>query len=106
MTESVDDRFEPKADSVGSLLHAVVADLGIGGKIEECEAILAWEAVAGEALAAQAKAVGVRQGRLQLAVSSSVWRTHLSFSKQQLLERINQRLGKKVLKDLVFVSRR
>ncbi len=102
----IDDRQESRAEVVGTLLQSVLADLGVDDKLQECRALMAWEEVAGDRLAEQAKAIGVHRGRLQLAVSSAVWRTHLSFSKQQLLDRINQRLGERVLKDLVFVSRR
>lgn len=102
----IDDRYEPRAERVGTLLETVLADLGVDGKLQECRALLAWEEVAGDRLSSQAEAIGVDRGRLQLVVSSAVWRTHLSFSKQQLLDRINQRLGERVLKDLVFVSRR
>ena len=102
----IDDRLEPNAEAVGALLKSVLSDLGVDDKLQECRALLAWEEVAGKSLAVQAQALGVHRGKLQLAVSSAVWRTHLSFSKQQLLDRINQRLGEKVLKDLVFVSRR
>ncbi|MBT6145947.1 MAG: DUF721 domain-containing protein [Gemmatimonadetes bacterium] len=103
---NIDDRLQPNAEAVGLLLTTVLADLGVEDKLQECRALLAWEEVAGEKLASQAQAVGVHRGRLQLVVSSSVWRTHLSFSKQQLLDRINQSLGERVLKDLVFVSKR
>ena len=102
----IDDRLAPNSETVGTLLKTVLADLGVDDKLQECRALLAWEEVAGEHLAEQAQAIGVHRGRLQLAVSSAVWRTHLSFSKQQLLDRMNQRLGERVLKDLVFVSKR
>lgn len=90
---------------IGGLLEAVLAELGVADKVRECQALLAWEEVAGPRLAERATALRVHRGRLELAVPSAVWRTHLSFSKQQLLDRINQRLGQRVVRDLVFVSR-
>ena len=86
------------------LLEGALEDLGAAGKVRECQALLAWESVAGPQLARHARAVRVQRGRLQLAVPSAVWRTHLSFSKHQLVERINQRLGRRVIRDLVFVN--
>ncbi|SVD64275.1 uncharacterized protein METZ01_LOCUS417129, partial [marine metagenome] len=50
----------------------VLSDLGVDDKLQECRALLAWEEVAGESLAAQAQALGVHRGKLQLAVSSAV----------------------------------
>jgi predicted nucleic acid-binding Zn ribbon protein len=93
-------------EAISGLLEGVLEDLGAVGKVRECQALLAWESVAGPQLAQHARAVRVHRGRLQLAVPSAVWRTHLSFSKQLLVERINQRLGRRVIRDLVFVNRR
>lgn len=99
------DRSGTGPEAVAVLLEGVLEDLGVAGKVRECQAMLAWESVAGPQLVRHAQAVRVQRGRLQLAVPSAVWRTHLSFSKQQLVERINQRLGRRVIRDLVFVNR-
>ena len=91
--------------AISALLEGVLEDLGAAERVRECQALLAWESVAGPQLARHARAEKVQRGRLQLAVPSAVWRTHLSFSKQLLVERINQRLGRRVIRDLVFVNR-
>lgn len=93
------------AQAVGELLDGVLADLGIGQKLREYQAVLAWEEAAGPDLARHARALRVRRGRLELAVPSGVWRTQLSFSKQQLIKRVNELLGTRVVRDLVFVNR-
>lgn len=99
------DRDAVQAEAVGDLLDGVLTELGVADKVRECRALLAWEEVAGPRLAERARALRVHRGRLELAVPSAVWRTHLSFSKQQLLQRINERLGRRVIRDLVFVNR-
>ena len=93
------------ACAVGALVDGVLGELGIADKVRETQALLAWEEVAGPSLAGRARALRVHRGKLELAVSSGVWRTHRSFSKQQLLERLNRRLGRTVIRDLVFVNR-
>ena len=98
-------RGPSEAQPVGGLLEAVLTEFGVADKVRECQALLAWEEVAGPRLAERATALRVHRGRLELAVPSAVGRTHLSFSKQQLLDRINQRLGQRVVRDLVFVNR-
>ena len=97
-------RSATRPEALAALLEGVLEDLGAAGKVRECQALLAWESVAGPQLARHARAMRVRRGRLQLAVPSAVWRTHLSFSKQQLVERINQRLGRRVICDLILVN--
>lgn len=103
--DSSRDDASTQALAVGALLDGVLSDLGVADKVRECQALLAWEEVAGPHVADKARALRVHRGRLELAVPSAVWRTHLSFSKQQLLQRLNQRLGRRVIRDLVFVNR-
>lgn len=96
---------EPRPEAVGNLLESVLANLGVGDRLDSCRALLAWEEVAGASLCAHARPLRLHRGRLELAVSSGVWRTQLSFSKRQLVERLNQHLGKVLVRDLVFVNR-
>ena len=96
----------PRPEAVGDLLEDVLADLGLTDKLEGYRAVLAWEEVAGPSLAEHAQALRFHRGKLELAVPSGVWRTQLSFSKRQLIERLNQRLGKTVVRDLIFTHRR
>lgn len=95
---------DEQARPVGSLLDGVLQDLGIADRVRCAGALLAWEEIAGQRLAEHARAVRVHRGKLELVVPSGVWRTHLSFSKKQLLDRLNQRLGRTTIKDLVFVN--
>jgi hypothetical protein len=74
---------DEQARPVGALLEGILQGFGIADKVRDAEALLAWDEVAGP---------------------TGVWRTHLSFSKQQLLQRLNAQLGRKVIKDLVFVN--
>lgn len=95
---------DEQARSVGTLMEGVLKDLGIADRVRDAQALLAWEEIAGPRLAERASAIRVHRGKLELAVPSGVWRTHLSFSKQQLLQRLNTLLGRTVIRDLVFVN--
>lgn len=106
MPEGIERRqAEPRPVSVGSLLEAALADLGLTERLDSCRALLAWEEVVGASLSAHARPLRLHRGRLELAVPSGVWRTQLSFSKRQLVERLNRQLGKALVRDLVFVNR-
>jgi hypothetical protein len=95
---------DAQARTVGTLIDGVLLDLGIADRVRDAQALLAWEEIAGPRLAERARAVRVHRGKLELAVPSGVWRTHLSFSKRQLLQRLNGLLGRTVIRDLVFVN--
>ena len=91
-------------ENIGSLLRAVIGDLGVGEKIAQAQAVLIWPEIAGPALAQRSRALRVRHARLEIAVPSAVWRTQLSFVKADLVKRINERVGSETVKDLRLVS--
>ena len=91
---------------MGGLLEAVVADLGLGHKLEECRARQAWEEAVGPALAAQSWPLRVHNGRMEVAVPSAVWRTQLSFMKKDIVDRINQLAGRDIIRDLILLNQR
>ena len=91
-------------EGIGSLLRAVIGDLGVEEKMAQAQAVLIWPEVAGPALAERSRALRVRHDRLEVAVPSAVWRTQLSFVKADLVRRINERVGSETVKDLRLVS--
>lgn len=84
----------------------MVAELGIGRRLAETRALLAWDEVVGTPLAQQARPLRVARGRLEVAVSSAAWRTHLSFVQKEIVARLNQAAGETVINELVLLNRR
>lgn len=93
------------AEPLLSLLEAAVADLGLSEKVLETRILLAWDEVAG-LLASRARPLKIRHGKLEVAVASSAWRTQLSFVRQEIVDRLNARAGKKVIDELVLLNTR
>jgi hypothetical protein len=94
-----------EAMAVGGLLNGVLTELGLVEKLRECRALLAWEEAAGPAVAARARPLRIRRGRLELAVPSAVWRTQLSFARDDLLCRINELAGETVIREIAILNR-
>lgn len=93
------------AESLQSLLEAAVAELGLSEKLLEARILLAWDEVAGP-LASRARPLKIRHGKLEVAVASPAWRTQLSFVKQEIVDRLNARVGKKAIGELVLLNTR
>ena len=100
-----DTRPPSEAEGIGSLLTAVIGDLGVGEQLARAQAVLIWPEVAGPALAARSRAIRVRHARLEVAVPSAVWRAQLSFVKAELVKRINEHIGAETIRDLRLVNR-
>jgi len=61
-----------------------------------------WSEVVGEEVAANARPVQLRQGRLTVSASSSAWAQTLQFMAETVRSRLNERLGADVVGEVVF----
>ena len=91
-------------ETIGKLLGTTLAELGIEEKLMECQAMLAWEKVAKPPLDHHAKPLRMRRGKLELAVPSPIWRTQLSFLKEDMKKRINTCVGSDVVREIVLIN--
>ena len=91
-------------ETIGKLLGTTLSELGVEEKLKECKAMLAWEKVAKPPLDHHAKPLRMRRGRLELAVPSPIWRTQLSFLKEDMKRRINSCVGSDVVREIVLIN--
>ena len=102
---SSDERSPSPASSLNELLGSLLGDLGVEDKIAECRAQLAWEKAVGPSLARYAHPLRVHKGYLEVAVPSSVWRSQLSFMQNDIVARINDEVGREIVRELKLINR-
>ena len=83
-------------------INNLLTDLGIENKINENLAINFWSDVVGKKIAAVSKAEKIENNILIIKVNSSVWRNELLYHKNDIIERLNKKVGKKIVKDIRF----
>ena len=89
---------EPVANIIGAVLRTCH-----GGHGHNARAVWDfWDRVVGESLASNAQPAAFKQQILVVHVSSSVWLQELHFQKNDLIERLNQAAGTKVVEDIRF----
>jgi predicted nucleic acid-binding Zn ribbon protein len=93
-----------KVTSLGRALHRLLRSWGIDGKVRENQAAMSWGKAVGPRIAEQTEALGVEDGKVFVRVRSSSWKTELVFMKPKIIDRLNQAVGKEVIKDIVFVG--
>jgi len=64
------------------------------------KAVELWPEVAGERIAARARAVGFRDGVLLVSVDSAAWMNELSYLRHHIVQELNRRLGEGVVTDI------
>lgn len=61
-----------------------------------------WEDIVGKTLSKYSKPVKYSNGKLTIHVIDSVWKHHLTLHKEELIAKINNVKGQKIVKDIVF----
>jgi predicted nucleic acid-binding Zn ribbon protein len=88
---------------VGNIIEKVMKDLGIFSRFNEQKSILLWDAIVGERIAAKTKALYTREGKLIVEVENSTWMNELQFLKGEIIEKLNEKLGKRAIYDIHFL---
>ena len=89
---------EPIANIIGDMLQKCH-----GGEGQNARAVWGfWDGVVGETLARNAQPAAFKQRILMVHVSSSVWMQELHFLKRELITRLNQAAGARVVEDIQF----
>ena len=95
-------RAQSTPENVGSILERIFSTLNLGIKVKQYQIWDVWEEVVGEAIARQAQPHQTRNMVLWVTVSSSTWMQQLEFIKKQMVDRLNDRIGEKVITDIRF----
>ncbi|MBC8455886.1 DUF721 domain-containing protein [bacterium] len=74
----------------------------IAQAINQYRSIEIWSDVVGETIASKSQPKSIDRGKLFVAVTSSVWRNELMYHKEMILAKLNDRLGKNTIKDIIF----
>lgn len=89
-------------EKIDSILEKVLSKLNLGIKVKQYQIWEVWDSVVGEPIARQAQPHQIKNMILWINVSSSTWMQQLEFMKQQIIDRLNERIGEKVIKDIRF----
>ncbi len=90
------------AKPLNQLIHQFLESIGIGGKIEENLAMVYWDSVVGKEISQHTNPFKIAEGILYVKVNDPVWRNELQFFKNDIIEKLNTKMGKHLVKDVKF----
>jgi len=85
---------------VSGILEKLLKQYGLEGKMVEYTMADKWEAIVGKIIAAHSRPTGIHHKRLYVIVDSPVWLQEMSFYKDDLVEKVNNYYGKKIIKEV------
>ena len=88
---------------LSQILDAFVQKLGYEKKLKESQALNEWHNIVGVRISKISKPVKISNGKLFVEVSNASWRSELMLREPQIKDKINNKIGTSVIKDIVFV---
>lgn len=85
---------------LGQVLQQLVQGLGITYRLKQESVLLYWEETVGREISRNTKPAAFRRGVLLVGVRDSAWAAQLAFLKADLIERLNARVGERVVQDI------
>jgi hypothetical protein len=93
----------PQIERLGAVLDQSLKRLDLGARLDEYGVWPIWNDIVGTTVANNAQPEKIRNGTLFIKVSSPVWMQQLQYMKEMMADKLNQRLGSTVVKNIFFV---
>lgn len=87
---------------IADAITGTFARLGIEARLREHEVFRVWPAAVGAAIARHAEPQSLKQGRLLVHATDSVWLHQLSMMRHRIVDALNGRLGAGSVRELVL----
>ena len=90
---------DPK--SIKLLIDMITKETGLDVKLLEASIPDIWVEVVGEMIGNHSKVLNTTNGKLFISTDSSTWKTEIFLRRQEIVDKINNRLGKPHIKELI-----
>lgn len=87
---------------LGAVMDELIDKMGLRGRIDEARVIEEWAAMVGPQVNGVTQSAWMRKGTLYIQISSSVWRHQLHLQRTDWKKRLNEKVGRQVVKEIVF----
>jgi predicted nucleic acid-binding Zn ribbon protein len=87
---------------LSQLIQQFLQSIGINGRIEENLAIVYWDQTVGKEISEKTEPFRISEGILSVKVSDPAWRNELYFFKNEIIQKLNNKIGKSIIKDIKF----
>ena len=87
---------------LGDVIDKLLKAYKLEDKMKELDLLEAWPELMGKAVAHRTKSIEIKNQKLLLKIDSSVMREELHVGKQVIVQRVNEFMGKEVIRDVWF----
>ena len=90
----------PRPMAISDLLDIAFRGKPAEKRLQEGKIWLVWDSAVGRQIAAKARPVSFRDGVLTVAVVSAPWMQQLTFLKKGIVDKLNERIGRDLVRDI------
>jgi predicted nucleic acid-binding Zn ribbon protein len=91
-----------KTISIAEAVNDYIKEMNLGGKLNEIGVINSWEEIVGKAISSRTSKIYIKDHILFVHLSSSVVRNELLMLRELLKDKLNEKAGTEVVKDIVL----
>ncbi len=91
-----------KTISLAEAMKDYLKEMNLEGKLLEVSILNSWEEVVGKAISSRTSKVYIKDQILYVKLSSSVARNELLMLREALREKLNEKAGREVIKEIVL----
>lgn len=91
-----------ESNQLGAIINKLTGHLGVKNRLKMESIWQLWDDEVGETIETHTQVVGVKGDTLMVRVDNAVWMYQLVLLKQEIMEKINQRLGKSLIHNIHF----
>jgi predicted nucleic acid-binding Zn ribbon protein len=91
-----------KTISLAEAINDYIKEMKLDGKLNEINLINSWEETVGKAISSRTSRIYIKDRILYIHLNSSVVRNELLMLRQALKEKLNEKAGSEVIKDIVL----
>ena len=89
--------------SLKTAIDSMLRKFGIENAIAQNNVLNIWNEIVGEKVAKNTEPDRVEHGVIVVKVSSPTWRQELYFQKKEIIKKLNNKIGKNVIRDIRFI---
>lgn len=87
---------------LGDVIADCLREMRIEQKLKEVHVVSQWESMMGKTVALRTDRIYIRNRTLYLHVTSSVLKTELLMMRQEIIDKLNENAGEKVVEQIVI----
>ncbi|HUX97767.1 MAG TPA: DUF721 domain-containing protein [Bacteroidales bacterium] len=91
-----------KTISLAEAIKDYITEMNLGDKLSETAVVNSWEETVGKAISSRTSKIYVKDHVLYVHLTSSVVRNELMMLRESLREKLNEKAGKEVIRDIIL----